>query len=83
MRVEGVASRHSKMIQNPAPKNRCTLRSKDPLGRQKRAAEGCTLGRAWTRWEDQRAAEGCALMKTTLTVIGSPFSEENSFFVPE
>ena len=31
MRVEGVASRHSKMIQNPAPKNRSTLRSKDPL----------------------------------------------------
>jgi len=31
MRVEGVASRHSKMIQNPAPKNRSTLRSKDRL----------------------------------------------------
>ena len=31
MMVEGVASRHSKMIQNPAPKNRSTLRSKDPL----------------------------------------------------
>jgi len=36
----------------------------DPLGRQKRAAEGCSL------------------MKTTLTVIGSPFSEIDQLQMP-